>query len=258
MNVLIIEDELPAQQQILRLMAKHYPELKIAGILDSITDSVKWLKLNTPDIIFMDVELSDGNCFEIFKMVEVKSMVIITTAYQQYALNAFHAKAIDYLLKPIEDTQFCESVDRCMEMIKIRKTAVPAEEDAARRGKEAYKQRYTITVGNQIVVIDLQKVAYFISENKSTYLVTFEKKQFILDEGLDTVEQEVDPALFFRISRNCLASLNSIDRISKYFNQRLKVTLKPASKVEMLVSRARVPQLMTWLEGGGGNPKKIE
>lgn len=263
MDVLIIEDEIPAQQQILRLLAKYYPGLKVAGILDSLTDSARWLKSNTPDIIFMDVELSDGKCFELFKMADVQSEVIITTAYEQYALDAFKARAVDYLLKPIDAQQFRASVDRCIGIAEMKKngaaagpaasaaSAVPAS-PAARQ----YKQRFTISVGNQIVVIDLQKVAYFISENKSTGLVTFEKRQFLLDQGLDAIENEVDPALFFRISRNCLASLNSIDKISKYFNQRLKVTLKPSSGEGVLVSRARVPQLMAWLEGkNGGHPE---
>jgi two-component system LytT family response regulator len=246
MNVLIIEDELPAQQQILRLLAKHFPELKIAGIIDSLTDAAKWLKVNTPDIIFMDVELSDGNCFELFKMVEVKSRVIVTTAYEQYALNAFKAKAIDYLLKPIEDDAFVESVNRCVEMMNVPKQVAP---DGVEAGLKSYKQRFTITLGSQIVVVDLQRVAYFVSENKSTYLVTLEKKEYVLDEGLDAVEAELDPKQFYRIARNCIASLNSIDKISKFFNQRLKVSLKPEYKEQILVSRARVPALMDWLEG---------
>jgi two-component system LytT family response regulator len=249
MNVLIIEDELPAQQQILMMLGKHFPELKVVGMLDSLTDAAKWLKSNTPDIIFMDVELSDGKCFELFKMVEIKSQVIITTAYEQYALDAFKAKAIDYLLKPIEDAAFVESVTRCIDLVEGAGKQKGEGEAGAGAPKRSYKQRFTITLGSQIMVIDLQNVAYFISENKSSYLVTFDKKQYLLDEGLDAVEAEVDPRQFFRIARNCIASLNSIGKISKFFNQRLKVELKPEYKEHILVSRARVPQLMEWLEG---------
>lgn len=247
MNVLIIEDELPAQQQLLRLLSKHFPDLMVVGLLDSITSAEAWLKVNSAEIIFMDVELSDGKCFELFKRVEITSQVIITTAYEDYALNAFQEKCIDYLLKPIEDSAFVASVQRCIDFcshISQQRFGGGSEADNAK----SYKQRYTIKVGNNILIVESASVAYFYSENKSTFLVTFDKKKYLMDVSLDTIEEQLDPLHFFKLSRGCIASLPSIAVISKHFNSRLKVTLKPDIIGPILVSRARVPLLMEWLE----------
>lgn len=245
MTVLIIEDEIPAQQQLLRLLSKHFPDLRVVGLLDSITGAEAWLKVNSADIIFMDVELSDGECFEIFKRVEVTSQVIITTAYEDYAFPAFQAKCIDYLLKPIEDEDFEASVHRCIDFCSHslqHDTAVEHEK------VKTYRQRFTTKVGNNIIVVESISIAYFYSENKTTYLVTNDKKQYLMDLSLDAVEEQVDPHTFFKLSRGCIASLQSIANISKHFNSRLKVTLRPDNIDPILVSRARVPQLMEWLE----------
>ena len=247
MTVLIIEDEIPAQQQLLRLLSKHYPELNVVGILDSITDSFVWLKANSADIIFMDVELSDGNCFELFKILNINSKVIITTAYENYALPAFRVKCIDYLLKPIDEESFVESVERCLCFCSASNTDSPKNAEANTKPK-IYKQRFTVKVGNIIILVDISNIAYFYSENKSTYIVTNDRKQYLMDQSLDSIEEQVNPVIFFKISRGCIANLNSIETISKHFNSRLKVTLKPGLIDPILVSRARVPQLMEWLE----------
>lgn len=253
MNILIIEDEIPAQQQLLRLIRKYYPGSEIAGVLDSISSAASWLEQHAgsaPDIIFMDVELSDGECFELFKRVEIISPVIITTAYSNYALNAFQTKCIDYLMKPYSDEDFKASVDRCIKLYihphseqllkEIEKFIVPHKQ---------FRQRFTIKSGSQIMIVDIHNIAYFFSENKSTYIVTKDGKQYISDLSIDALESEVDPASFFKLSRGCLAGLESIDSISKYFNSRLKVVLKPNLIGPVLVSRARIQNFMDWLEG---------
>lgn len=246
MKVLIIEDEIPAQQLLLRLLKKYYPDFLVVEILDSVATSIDWLRNNSADLVFMDVELSDGNCFEIFKDVEINSAVIITTAYENYALNAFKTKCLDYIMKPIEDHVFKESVQRCLRFCNHSSSSLKKEK---KDKTPNYKQRFTINLGSQIVVVDVNKIAYFYSEDKSTYIVTYDSKQFLFDQSLDSVEEEIDPSLFFKISRGCLAGLNSIDNISKYFNSRLKVSLKPSNIDPVLVSRARAQSFLQWLEG---------
>ena len=250
MRILVIEDEIPAQQQLLRLLSKHYPDLVVVGILDSITGSVEWLNKHTqPDIILMDVELSDGKCFELFKMVDIKSNVIITTAYEDYALPAFRAKVMDYLLKPISDDDFVVSMDRCISFCNPDGFNSSVENNnSSEEQVKSYRQRFTIKFGNNIILVDVSNVAYYYSENKATYLVTFDRKKYLMDDSLDTIEELIDPSRFFKISRACIASLRSIDVISKHFNSRLMVSLKPDIIEPVLVSRARVPQLMKWLE----------
>lgn len=249
MKVLIIEDEIPAQNLLVRLLSKYYPSFKIVGILDSIEHSINWLRENTPDIIFMDVELSDGRCFEIFDAVDIKSPVIITTAYENYALDAFKTKCIDYIMKPIEEETFKESVERCIQLCKIPSGESENKKNILSYTQRSYKQRFTIKVGSQIVVVDVNNIAYFYSEDKSTYIVTTDSKQFLTDLSLDSIEEEMDPKQFFKISRGCLAGLSSISTISKYFNSRLKVTLSPHNVDPIIVPYARVQSFLEWLEG---------
>lgn len=253
-DILIIEDEIPARQQLVRLIASHYPDFRIAGLLDSVAGADAWLEArrdNPPFLIFMDVELSDGTCFELFRTRDISSPVIITTAYEDYALNAFKSKCIDYILKPIDDEAFRSSVDRCLSLYDDKAPARDLLHDLERiiQPPKACRQRFTIKAGNQILVINTHDIAFFHSENKSTYIFTLDGKQYLSDLSLDTIEEEVDPAVFFKLSRGCLAGLHSIRSISKYFNGRLKVCLDPPVIDPILVSRARVQHFLEWLEG---------
>lgn len=245
MNILIIEDEIPAQQQLIRLLTKHFPDFSITAILDSVQAAEKYLRENTPDIILMDVELSDGKCFELFNRVDVTSPVIITTAYEDYALTAFKSKCIDYLLKPINDSDFVESINRCIDFCRLRSVKnIPEIAD----DKTRYKQRFTIKLGNSIISINVDEIAFFYSQNKATYLVTNDKKSFLMDRSLDSLEGMLDPDYFFKLSRGCITSFHAISNISKHFNSRLKVSLIPEVIEPVLISRARVPFLLKWID----------
>ena len=248
MKVLIIEDEIPAQQILLRLLGRYFPDFTIMGILDSVDTAVNFLKHQTPDLIFMDVELSDGSSFEIFRQVDIICPVIVTTAYPDYALDAFRNKCIDYLMKPIDGEPFKKSVERCLQLCGV--TAAPKKvPDVTAYAKPAHKHHFTIKLGSQILVIDVNDIAYFYSNEKSTWLVTRDGKQYMTDDSLTAIENEVDPARFYKISRKCLVGLSSIYTISKYFNSRLKVTLSPKNIEPVIVPRDRVQSFMEWLEG---------
>lgn len=246
MNILIVEDEIPAQKLLIRLISKYYPDFNIVAILDSITSAIGWIRSNNPDIIFMDVELSDGSCFEIFKHVDIKSPVIITTAYEQYALEAFKSKCIDYLLKPVEDSVFKESVERCLNFYNKRSSQDYNEKV---NNPKCYRQRYTLQIGNQIEILNVSEIAYFYSEDKSNFIVAKDGNSYMTDLSLDTIKEELDPVEFFKISRGCIVSPGSISSISKYFNSRLKITLKPSKCDPVLISRERVKGFLEWLEG---------
>ena len=190
MKVLIIEDEIPAQQILLRLLGRYFPDFTIMGILDSVDTAVNFLRHQAPDLIFMDVELSDGRSFEIFRQVDITCPVIVTTAYTDYALDAFRNKCIDYLMKPIEDGAFRESVDRCMQLCGV--TAAPKTvPDVTAYAKPVHKHHFTIKLGSQILVIDVNDIAYFYSNEKSTWLVTRDGKQYMTDDSLTAIENEV-------------------------------------------------------------------
>ncbi len=251
-NVLIVEDEIPAQTNIRRLIETHFPDLRIAGVQSSVVGTVGWLQdsANRPDIIFMDVQLSDGMCFDIFARTEVRGKVVITTAYDDYAIRAFRVNSVDYLLKPIVPEDLQAAVERCRRALETENPAPDAEllrSILAQVGRE-YKKRFVVRVGDKITVVGTEQIAYFCAEEKYTYLVTSDGRRLILDTSLDAVSEQVDPRQFFRLSRSCTASIGSIAGISRHLSNRLKVALDPRPDFEVFVSRSRTADFMNWLE----------
>ena len=253
-SVLIVEDELPAQANLKRALTP-YEELRVVGAASSVEGAVAWLQQpeNHADIIFMDVELSDGMCFDIFKRQPIEAKVVITTAYDSYAVKAFRAGSIDYLLKPINPEELQSAVERCLKACRAEESRPSLDIEALRKaltgGASNYKKRFVVKFGDRLSVIETTQIAYFYAEDKSTHLVTTEGRSYILDSSLDTVSEEVDPESFFRISRNCTASVRAIGGISKHPSNRLKVNLVPKPDFEAFVSRSRTQDFMNWLEG---------
>lgn len=253
-NVLIIEDEIPAQANLRRALERNFADLQLVGVCSSVQSAVAWLQdtKNHADIIFMDVELSDGMCFDIFAQTTVQAKVVITTAYDSYAVKAFRINSIDYLLKPIDPEQLQGAIERCREALQSNRTpAIDLEslQRALKPESNRFKRRFVVKYGDRLSVIDVGLVAYIYAEDKSTHLVTEENRRYILDSSLDTVSEQLDPQRFFRISRNCTVSIESIGAISKHPSNRLKVTLKPQPDFEVFVSRSRTNDFIAWLEG---------
>lgn len=250
-KVLIVEDEIMAQKSLIRSLAQHFPDIDVVGTTSSVKGTVAWLKNadNQADIIFMDVELSDGICFEIFRQVDVKAKVIMTTAYDSYALKAFEAGSVDYLLKPIEPSSLKRAVARC----KMSGGAIDAELlmkmlEGTSSPKKDYKERYIIRFNDRIVPLLVADIAYIYSEEKNNYLVTSDGHRYVIDSSLDVISDELDPDKFFRISRSCIVALKSISSIIKQVGSRLKVIAEPEASFEMTVSRSRVDDFLAWLE----------
>ena len=211
--------------------------------------AVEWLATQTADLIFMDVELSDGMCFEIFNRLEVTAPVIITTAYDSYAVKAFKVNSIDYLLKPINRDDFTNAVTK---FLKRKQTAVPIDVESLKQlisPRVKYKQRFTVRLGERIIVLDTADIAYFCAEEKATFMITHENKRYLSDFSLDTIEEQLNPKEFFRLTRGCIAGIKAIGTIAKYSNSRLKVLLQPPYYENILVSRVRIPLFLNWLEG---------
>lgn len=255
-DVLIIEDEIPAQVNLAKAIEKTFGDLRVVGTQGSVKGAVEWLRnpANRPDIIFMDVELSDGMCFDIFAQTEVRGKVVITTAYDSYAIKAFRVNSADYLLKPVNPDELAAAVGRCREELEMADAPKAAAIDiealraALGQGAREYKKRFVVKVGDRISVIGVDEIAYFYAEDKSTHLVTAEGRRTILDLSLDAVSEQVDPAVFFRISRNCTAAIGAIAGISKHLSNRLKVSLTPKPDFEVFVSRSRTADFMDWLD----------
>ena len=250
MKVLIVEDEIMAQKSLTRILMQNFSDIDIVGYADSIQGTVNWLKdeKNSVDVIFMDVELSDGVCFEIFRQVEVKAKVIMTTAYDHYAIKAFETGSVDYLLKPIDATALKRAVARC----RMGGGQVDMETllNALGEGgpKKEYKGRHIIRFNDRIIPLETSNIAYIYSEEKNNYLVTFDDHKYIIDSSLDLVVEELDPDQFFRISRSCIVSIKAIESIIKQAGGRLKIISNPEPGFEMTVSRSRVDDFLVWLE----------
>ena len=249
MKALIVEDELMAQKSLTRALSQNFPDIEVVGYTTSVKGTVAWLKdpENIADIIFMDVELSDGICFEIFRQVEVKAKIIMTTAYDSYALKAFEAGSVDYLLKPIDSSELKRAVARCrMSGGTIDVEALALAMGAP--GKKNYKERYLVRLNDRIVPLQTTNIAYIYSEDKNNYLVTFDGQKYIIDSSLDVISEELDPDYFFRISRGCIVSMKAIGTIIKQIGGRLRIMATPEPSFEMTVSRSRVDDFMSWLE----------
>ena len=252
MNVLIVEDEIMAQKSLTRVLTQNFPDIKIVGYTSSIKGTVEWLQdpSNRVDIIFMDVELSDGECFEIFRQTDVNAKVIMTTAYDSYALKAFEAGSIDYLLKPVDPTALKRAVARCrMSGGNIdTKALLKAIGEGSAPVKKEYKERYIVRFNDRIVPLLTSNIAYIYSEEKNNYLVTFDEQRYIIDSSLDVIGEEFNPDKFFRISRGCIVSMKAIKSIIKQTGGRLRIVAEPKSSFEMTVSRSRVDDFLEWLE----------
>ena len=250
MKVLIVEDEVMAQKSLIRTLTQNFPDMEIVGTTGSVKSTVNWLDTpgNSADVIFMDVELSDGVCFEIFRQREVKAKVIMTTAYDSYAIKAFEAGSIDYLLKPIDPTALKRAVARC----RMSGGGIDVESLLNAIGnngpKKEYKERYIIRFNDRIIPLQTDNIAYVYSEEKTNWLVTFDDEKYIIDSSLDVIGEELDPEKFFRISRGCIVSLKAIVSIIKQVGSRLKIVAKPEANFEMTVSRSRVDDFLQWLE----------
>ncbi|MBR1699366.1 MAG: response regulator transcription factor [Bacteroidales bacterium] len=247
MKALIIEDELRARKHMVNLLTTHFPQMEIVGETASVKDSVLWLSTHpAPDVIFMDVELSDGSSFDIFSHLDVPSPVIMTTAYDQYAVHAFEVNAVDYLLKPIG----LEELQRAISRIASGEAVKPASEAVRSILAQARKEKFLIRFNDRIVPIRTADIAYFFSEDKNTYLVTLAGSSYVLDESLDALAGDLEPSDFFRISRSCIISEQVIDSISKLMGGRLRISLRQdiPALTDFTVSRARVDDFLTWLE----------
>ena len=201
MKAFIIEDEIMAQKSLIRALAQNFPDIEVIGTTTSVKGAAAWLKdiSNQPDIIFMDVELADGICFEIFRQVDVQAKVIMTTAYDHYALKAFEAGSVDYLLKPIEADQLKRAVARCRTSggnIDIEALTRALEGAASRKN---YKERYIVRFNDRIIPLLTSSIAYIFAEDKNNYLVTFDGQKYIIDSALDVIIEELDPEYFFRM-----------------------------------------------------------
>lgn len=254
MKAFLIEDEAMARNMLARTITEHFPDIEIAGTAGSVREAVEWLKTGRPDITFMDVELSDGKSFEILKKTQIPGHIIMTTAYDNYAVKAFETGCIDYLLKPIELPALRRAVERCR--VSAATTTNVDRLIAALSGQTAapaWKERYLVHFNDHIVPVKTADVVCFYSEAKDNHVLTRDGICYVIDASLDGIAAELDPEVFFRISRSCIIAKESVESVTKLLGGRLQVNAKDVdlrrfSGLDLTVSRARTDDFLAWLE----------
>lgn len=253
-KALIIEDEKPAAEHLQRLINKIDTEIDVIKILSSVEDALLWLENNPmPDLIFLDVQLSDGLSFEIFNHIDIKCPIIFTTAYEEYAIKAFKVNSIDYLLKPvgIDDLKYAidqftssdnDSIDSYNQSLRHKVDTV------MKLLTDNYKSRFLVNVGMHIRSVETININLFYSLEKSTFLLENTGKTYDIDYSLEQVEKLVDPKQFFRISRKHMVNINAIADIISYTNSRLKLKVVNSKDDDMLVTRSKLTEFRKWLE----------
>lgn len=249
LSVLIIEDELPNAARLEKMLIALDHDVQIVGFLQTVQDSVAWLQTKPhPDLVCMDIRLTDGLSFEIFNQVKIRSQVIFITAYDEYALNAFQVNGIDYLLKPVQAAKLENSIRKVKTIIGATDNSVLLETLRKIHHREnVYRSRFLVSYRDMYIMIQASEIAYFNSENKTTFLTTHDAKRYVLEHTLEELEQELDPKDFFRLSRQFLISVKSITRINQSFNGKLEVDLIPTVGERIVASRERSIILKKWL-----------
>ncbi|MGK6340667.1 LytR/AlgR family response regulator transcription factor [Chryseobacterium sp. DT-3] len=251
MNIIIIEDEFRAAKSLQNLILDLRPESKIAGVYDSIETSVEALsKEIMPDLIFMDIQLSDGLSFEIFKAVDITCPIIFCTAFDQYMLDAFKSKGVDYVLKPFSRDDISEALKKVDELRKFfRKNELPDIESLLQKiSQPAGKTSFLVFKNQKYTTIPTESIAYFYIHNEITHLVTFDKEQFQLSQPLGQVAEQVSGKQFFRINRQYLVNFKAVKEMEHYFQRKILVKLVIETPEKLLINKEKTHSFFTWLE----------
>ncbi len=253
MKVLIIEDEKPAADKLARLLKRYDADVQILDVLGSVEQSVAWFKESSkvPDLIFMDIQLSDGLCFEIFRRIGITYPVIFTTAYNEYALEAFKVCSIDYLLKPVTYEDLYASMEKLA--ILREKLTSPGQRLKIEELNQLldqvrinYKNRFMVKIGEHIRSVKVENILLFYADGRVVYILTDQGREYIIDYKMEELEDLLDPEIFFRINRTFMVSINAIKDVIIYSNSRLKVVINQPFDRDLIVSREKVGQFKMW------------
>ncbi len=250
MNVLIFEDEKHTATRLTNLLHEIDDTIHIVQIIGSVKEGIEWHRENEmPDLIFQDIILSDGNCFDIFDAVDITAPVIFTTAFSEYALRSFQVNSIDYIVKPYDKKDIAKALDKFK---KMKGAFAPPEKtllkEILNKEKPTPKRRFLIKSGDNYNIINSSEIAYFISEESVTFAVLFDGKRHIVDHTIAELSELMDREMFHQISRKAIVRVESVEKISSWFNSRLKLQLNPPAEEDIIVSRERVKDFKEWLD----------
>lgn len=250
MNILVIENEKPAADKLVRLLTKIDQKINVLGVIETVEEAINRLQENPqPDLILMDIQLDDGTCFEIFEMIKVDIPVIFTTAYDEYALKAFKVNSIDYLLKPIDEELLRSALAK---FLKLHGDNDPFKRDFRQlmfEFRNQYKSRFLIKIGEKYRSVPVGEISYFHINDRSVFLCDFQGRDYGIDYSLEQLQTMLDTRKFFRINRECIVNIDSITLMHSYSSSRLQLNLKNSEKNELfVVSREKVTEFKNWID----------
>ena len=255
MRVLIIEDEKPAQRLIQDILQELKIEIEIIACLDSIKSSVEWLKENRhPDIVLLDIQLSDGLSFEIFKQIDIESMIIFTTAYDEYAMQAFKVNSLDYLLKPIEKDELESAFEKYSkynkQFIKEKNSLTNFDELASliKNEKQEYRKRFLIQSNESFFYLPVEQIALFYSMQGITFAVTFEKREYPINLSLESLKEQLNPGIYFKINRQFILNIEAIKKVHTFFQGKLKLETQPSHADDIIVGKDKAAAFKRWID----------
>lgn len=249
MKVIIIEDEKPAAEKLLKAIQKTNPSIEVAAILNSISSAVKWLQENAmPDLLFMDIELGDGLSFKIFDKVNITSPVIFCTAFDEYWQEAFEHNSIDYLLKPVKQDKLETALNKYDKLKQhFASSFQQLQQWQQQPSGNGYKKRFLVKRGVDYISIKAEDIAYFYATHKLVCMVDNKNQKFILDQSLADIEKQVDPSQFYRVNRKYLIQLTAIKKIKSYPKSKLQVEVEPVINEEIIISQDNTAAFKDWL-----------
>lgn len=251
MRVVIIEDEPLAAEKLERYLLKYSEDIELLKTLPSLQTAIPWIEehQHTVDLFFVDVQLTDGLSFEIFSRISVKKPVIFTTAFDEFAIDAFKVNSVDYLLKPITFTDLSRSLKKLKSLKEQFSRSPDLGQIVKQLGKQTYKDRFLVRLGNHIHSIPSQSIGYFYADGRDVFLYQNSGKKYLIEYTLESLQELLDPKQFFRANRSFIVHINAIEDVIVYANRRLKLSLSPATEIDLIVSREKVAAFKKWFEG---------
>ncbi len=249
MKVLIVEDEIAAARRLSKMLQSIEPSSELLAITDSISSTVSWLKENgEPDLILLDIHLADGSSFKIFDHLKIKCPIIFTTAFDQYAIQAFKVNSIDYLLKPIKQEELAFSLNKFKEKsIESSNSDIEKLINELKKPQQTFQQRFVVQFADKLKSVETDSIAYFIAMEKSVFLITDDGHQYAIDYTLEKLEEVINPKIFYRINRKFIVNFSAIKGMFTYSKSRVKIELKPNPDTEVIVSSERASGFKEWL-----------
>lgn len=254
MKVAIVEDEALAARYLMKMLEEADETIEVLEVLDSMESAVKFLESKPQiDLMFMDIELGDGQSFELYEKVDTDIPVIFTTAYREHTLKAFKLNSIDYLLKPVDKQDLINALDKFRKLYTPASQAISANKvieilrKIQARHANNYRKRYLAKSGTRLISVDINDIAYFYIKDRMQYIKTKSDKDYIIDWRMDEIEPEVDPERFFRVNRQFILGYDTIKKIHTWFNGKLKVEVTPAAHEEIVIGRLKAGEFKKWL-----------